>query len=169
MFGPLPLLQRTVSGIVPRPLDEISTILTTAAKGRIDFSSRYRRLRVLADSLNKDDWTKAAVVFAHLRLPETLDELFAKRLETAELLWKANFNPDEPRDDKGRWTTEGNRENSSDASGSIVNVLGIDCVQVLAACRVECTDAYVAGDFKDIFSMRQCIRACMHRNGCFDF
>lgn len=107
MFGPLPLLRWTPLGIAPRPLDEISTILSIAGRELIDFTSRYGKLKVLADALHRDDWTKAAVVFAHLCLPDLLEKGFARRLESAQEMWKSNFNPAEPRDEKGMWTREG--------------------------------------------------------------
>jgi hypothetical protein len=118
MFGPLALLRWTPFGIVPRALDEISTILAIAGEDWIDFTSRYGKLKVLADALHRDDWTKAAVVFAHLRLPAQLDEKFAGRLKVAQEMWKANFNPAELRDVKGKWT----RESSRDSSATITDI-----------------------------------------------
>jgi hypothetical protein len=168
-LGPLRLLRKTQSGFVPRPAEELSAILRLGSGHPFDFASREGVLKVLADALNKDDWTKAAVALAHLRLPNLPDEEFANRLEAADTLWKANFDPLEPRDECGRWTCEGDRTSGAETYGQIINVLGVDCSQVLAACRVECTDAYVAGDFSGSHKMRRRIRACMNRNGCFDF
>lgn len=169
MFGPSPLLRMTVFGIAPRPLDEISSILGAAIGQRVDFSSRYGKLTILADALDRNDWTKACVIFAHLSLPQKLEDDFVRRLEKAELLWKANFNPDEPRDERGRCTTNRDHLNENETSGQIFPALGLDCTQILAVCRVKCTDDYVAGIIRRRGPMRRCIRECMRSYGCFDF
>lgn len=168
MFGPVPLLRRTLWGIEPRPLEEISAILNLDQECG-GLASRYRQLKILAKALHESDWVKAAVVFAQLRLPGLLDNRCIYRLRLVEAMLKANFNPAELRDEKGRWTTDAGFANRTDHSGSTLDVEDRDCTQVLAECRVECTDAYVDGTIRDFFGIRKCLRSCMNRNGCFDF
>jgi hypothetical protein len=139
------------------------------AGDRADLASLYGRLRLLAKALDDSDWSKAAVVFSQLRLPSLLDYNCVHRLQAIETMLKTNYNPAEPRDEKGRWTAGGDDDNGTNRSDSVIDAEDRDCSQVLAECRVECTDAYVDGTIRDFFGLRKCIRSCMNRNGCFDF
>jgi hypothetical protein len=169
LVGPIPLLTRTLFGVRPRPLKEILEIFDVGGQAIINFATRYKKLQALADALNENDFSKAAMLFAHLQLPKHLPNEITQFLLLVEHCTKANFDPSEPRDEKGRWTADGNEPNKATDADRAFEVLDTDCIQVLAACRVECTDAYVDGTVRNFFDMRKCLRTCMNRNGCYDF
>ena len=65
------------------------------------------RLDTIAKALNSGDFAMAMIAAVHTQTPE-LDAAAAMRLAQAEdRLAKYNYNPDEPRDGRGRWTAEG--------------------------------------------------------------
>jgi hypothetical protein len=67
----------------------------------------HSRLGAIATALNGGDFALAAIAAVHTRTPE-LGPAAATRLANAEQeLTKYNYNPDEPRDWHGRWTTGG--------------------------------------------------------------
>jgi len=71
-------------------------------------------LKVVAHALNAGDLGRAMIAAIHLRLPALSGGGAAGVNFAADML--AKYNPDEPRDARGRWTTEGN--------GSAVRSLG---------------------------------------------
>lgn len=169
MIGPIPLLRRTLFGVKPRPLKEVLEIFGIAGQAITNVAERYRILEVLANALSENHFSKAAMLFAYLRLPSHLSDDIVSRLRAAPSYLKANFDPSEPRDENGRWKTDGHDANNASGNARTTEVLDTDCTQVLAACRVECTDAYVEGTVRNFFDMRKCLRACMNRNGCHEF
>ncbi len=108
----VPLLRKTVGGLAPRPLDELAALMKDGYGHAIDTARLRRGLDVIADALNRDDIGRAMVAAIHLRLP-SLDQQGAARIAFAdEALNK--YDPSEPRDAHGRWTTGG----ASSASAS---------------------------------------------------
>jgi hypothetical protein len=103
----VPLLRSTPAGFVPRPAFEIASLLKAAYGADADRSPLHSRLGAIAKALNGGDFALAAIAAVHTRTPE-LGPAAAIRLATSEReLTKYNYNPDEPRDWHGRWTTGG--------------------------------------------------------------
>jgi hypothetical protein len=101
----VPLIRKTLAGFAPRPADEISLLLKAAYGDRP--MALPSRLHVIAKALNKGDFAMAMIAAVHTRTPE-LDADAAARLAQAEKrLGKYEYNPDERRDWRGRWTTDG--------------------------------------------------------------
>ena len=67
-----------------------------------------RGLELVADALNGDDLGRAMVAALRLRLPGLSWDSAARIASIDESLAKYNFNPDEPRDWRGRWTSSDN-------------------------------------------------------------
>jgi len=64
-------------------------------------------LSVIAKALNDGDLALAWIGALQLGLPELADGAAVNRMAAADRLLKYNFNPAEPRDSHGRWTTDG--------------------------------------------------------------
>jgi hypothetical protein len=101
-----PLLQQNRQGkFEPRPVAELQRILDRSYGGESDWDSRIRSVKLVADALNKGEMARAMMTAVLMRLP---DPGGAIRIADVDgVLAKAGFNPDEPRDARGRWTTEG--------------------------------------------------------------
>jgi hypothetical protein len=103
----VPLFRSTQAGFVPRPTSEIATLLKAAYGADGDPNRLHSRLGAIAEALNSGDFALAAIAAVHTRTLE-LSPAAAIRLANAEQkLTKYNYNPDEPRDWHGRWTTGG--------------------------------------------------------------
>jgi hypothetical protein len=103
------LIRKTPAGFIPRPAGEIASLLKAAYGDRP--MALPSRLDTIAKALNSGDFAMAMIAAVHTQTPE-LDAAAAMRLAQAEdRLAKYNYDPDEPRDGRGRWTAEG-----SDAS-----------------------------------------------------
>jgi hypothetical protein len=69
------------------------------------WDGRIRSVKVVADALNNGDMARAMMAAVLMRLP---DPDGAVRISDVDgVLAKAGFNPGEPRDERGRWTTGG--------------------------------------------------------------
>lgn len=102
----VPLLRREANGLAPRPEAEIRRLVEGAYGSQIDPARLMGGLQVIAQALNAGRITRAMIAAAQLDLP-ALDENGADRIAKAEsALEKAGFNPDEPRDEHGRWTDD---------------------------------------------------------------
>jgi len=106
-IGPVPLLRRTLFGFAPRPAAELDLVLSKT------FGVPARRaaqlmpaLDAIADALDRGNLALAMITTLHLGLP-VLDDAQTMRARRAETMLKAGFNPDEPRDTRRRWTSEG--------------------------------------------------------------
>jgi hypothetical protein len=97
----VPLLRSTQAGFVPRPTSEIASLLK-AAYGE-DPTGLQPRLGAIAQALNRGDFAFAAIAAVQTRTPELSREA-AVRLVNAER-WLIKYDPNEPRDRHGRWTT----------------------------------------------------------------
>lgn len=110
-----PLLRITAEGLAPRSCDEVAILMRIAYDAETDVTRLLSGLRVAAKALNDQDVGRAMIACVHLRL-QPLTPHGAALLEMAnDALAKANFNPDEPRDARGRWTSGG----ESTATGSV--------------------------------------------------
>jgi hypothetical protein len=99
----VPLLRRTRTGFSPRSDFEIASLLR-AAYGE-DFPALQSRLSVIAQALNGGDFATAMIAAVHTQTPEISSEAAGRLGHAEEQLRKYNFNPDEPRDWHGRWTS----------------------------------------------------------------
>ena len=59
----------------------------------------------IAKALNAGELALAQIYGVHASSPAELDDRQVARLAKAAVIVKADFNPDEPRDWQGRWTT----------------------------------------------------------------
>jgi hypothetical protein len=103
----VPLLHSTRARFVPRPAAEIATLLKAAYGADGDPGRLHSRLGAIAKALNSGDFALAAIAAVHTRTPELSREAALRLANADEELAKRNFNPDEPRDWHGRWTTGG--------------------------------------------------------------
>jgi hypothetical protein len=99
------LLRRTPSGFSPRPLADLGPLMKGAYAEAADPERLVRGLGVVADALNRGDIGRAMIAALHMRLPD-LDAAGAARIAEADEVL-AKYSPDEPRDERGRWTTGG--------------------------------------------------------------
>jgi hypothetical protein len=97
------LLRICASGFEIRPLEEIRLLLEGAFGRDVDPADLLPGLAVAVEALNKGDQARAAIAALHLRLPELTCQ-GAKGLAKAEQ-FLAKYDSDEPRDQRGRWTT----------------------------------------------------------------
>ncbi len=101
----VPLLDRTPTGFAPRPVGEIGALMKSAYGQDIDPKGLSAGLKVIAKALNQGDVGRAMIAALQLKLPE-LSWCGAVQLTKAHFtLAKGSYNPDEPRDERGRWTT----------------------------------------------------------------
>src|SRR5258708_2547039 len=98
----VPLLRKTAEGFALRRHDEVRALLL-AAYGEVPDTGRLTKaLSAAAAALNGGDFALAMIAALHLRLPE-LDAAAASRIAAVED-FLAKYDPDEPRDWRGRWT-----------------------------------------------------------------
>ena len=72
-----------------------------------------RSLEIIAKALDDGNVALAKIATLQLGLPELPDGAAVNRMAAADRLLKAGYNPNEPRDELGRWTT--GRDGSSDS------------------------------------------------------
>ena len=100
-----PLLHRTEAGFAPRPVAEIASLMKAAYGADDDAARLQSSLQAIARALNGREFARAAIAAVLTRTPE-LNPGAARRLAAAnDNLTK--YNPNEPRDWHGRWTTDG--------------------------------------------------------------
>ena len=107
-----PLLRRTITGLVPRPANELGVLMKGAYGGERDVAALTAGLSVVAEALNQGDEARAMIAALRLRLAE-LDWRGAVRIAAAQNAL-AKYSPDQPRDWHGRWT---NGDDDGAASG----------------------------------------------------
>ena len=101
------LLQRDSKGnFEPRPVDELRKVLHRAYGDDANWESHARSVKLVAAALNKGDLARATMTAVLMRLPEPGSPISIAGMDGA--LEKAGFDPNEPRDERGRWTTGGN-------------------------------------------------------------
>jgi len=72
---------------------------------QIESASRIRSVKLVASALNKGDVARAMMTAVLMRLPDPDGPIRISDVDGT--LAKAGFNPDEARDERGRWTTGG--------------------------------------------------------------
>lgn len=126
------------------------------------------RLGAIAQALNGGDFAAAMIAAVHTQTPE-LSSQAATRLTNADReLTKYNYNPDEPRDWRGRWTSDGSVSPTSVEvpRPTPVAALGDDMMRniVKNACIAECSESNLAThDYG--WKFFNCVRDCMIRHG----
>jgi hypothetical protein len=104
-LGGAALLRRTDAGFEPRPSDEVEALIAKAYGGAEDGARLSSGLRCVADCLNKGEVARAMIAAVFLRLPD-LDPDGAESIAKVDALLR-HYDPNEPRDRRGRWTTGG--------------------------------------------------------------
>jgi hypothetical protein len=109
-IGPVRLLKRTESGWTPRSAQELDFIFDRTLERETEFTGKMRGLNAVARALNKGDMAHAMLVTLFTDLPALNGEAALHCAVVADTLAKAGFNPDQDRDEQGRWTSEGSAE-----------------------------------------------------------
>jgi hypothetical protein len=115
----VPLLRRTRAGFVPRPAPEIASLIKAAYGADADQTRLQSRLGAIAQALNDRDFATAMIAAVHTRTPELSPEAALRLTKADGELTKYNFNPNEPRDQHGRWTRDGSSDSKSLAASGI--------------------------------------------------
>jgi hypothetical protein len=100
------LLAKTAEGFEPRPASEIAALLKAAYGVNGDPVKLQSRLEAIAQALNNRDFGLAAIAAVQIQMLELSSESAARIARADEELGKYNYNPDEPRDRRGRWTSD---------------------------------------------------------------
>jgi hypothetical protein len=101
-----PLLRKNRDGkFEARPAAELRRTFSRVLADEAKRQSRVRSVALVANALNKGDMARAMMTAVLMRLPDPDD--LPGTSNTDRRLRKANFNPDEPRDERGQWTTGG--------------------------------------------------------------
>jgi hypothetical protein len=131
VLGPVVLVEAVAVGsraqFRPRPAEEVARTFALAYGNLApDITRCLASLDVAAKALETGDLAKASVATVLLKLPDLSVDGFAKLAADPSL---KKYSPDQPRDDHGRWTSDGGesgdagvqvadaREGISDASG----------------------------------------------------
>jgi len=99
---------------------ELDVLLSAAYDYPVDATQIRNALGNVARALEERNLFKATLIATHLGWPQIPDAVSVARLIGADRLLKANFNPDEPRDERGRWTSDGrldSRESPTSTAG----------------------------------------------------
>lgn len=86
-----------------RPVGELHEVLGRTYGDEASWESRIRSVMLVAAALNKGDMARAMMTAVLMRLPDPGGPI--RIVEVDSVLAKAGFNPDEPRDEHGRWTS----------------------------------------------------------------
>ncbi|HEV2548168.1 MAG TPA: hypothetical protein VGU20_12590 [Stellaceae bacterium] len=99
----------------PRPAEEIARALALAYGpfAADDLARWLSGLHVAARALEAGDLAKAGIATVLLKLPPLTAEAFAKLAAEPPL---KKYSPDQPRDERGRWTSEGGNANGGTAT-----------------------------------------------------
>ena len=89
----------------PRPAATIRKVLSNAYRAEGNWDSRIRSVDVVAKALNNGDVARAMMAAVLMRLPEPDSGI--RIADVDGVLAKAGFDPAEPRDERGWWTTGG--------------------------------------------------------------
>jgi len=105
-FAGEPLLERDERDqFRPRQPTSIQKVFNGAYGADAQWPSRIRSIDVVAKALNKGDVARAMMAAVLMRLPKPNDAIRIRDPE--DVLGKAGFNQDEPRDERGRWASNG--------------------------------------------------------------
>ncbi len=100
----VPLLQKTETGFVPRSAPEIASLIKAAYGANDEPTRLHSSLGVIAEALNRGDLVRASIAAVLTRTPELSWEA-AARLANVDLML-SKYDPSEPRDWHGRWTSD---------------------------------------------------------------
>ena len=112
----VPLLRKVDTAFAPRPIAEIESLIRAACGENVGVAALLRSLDSIAHALNRGELAYAMTAAVLTRLPE-LDWDSAARLAKADE-WLVKYDPDEPRDWRGHWTTGGGVGNPQEATTS---------------------------------------------------
>jgi hypothetical protein len=84
---------------------ELEKTLSGVYGGGTKWESHIRSVKLVANALNKGDMARAAMTAVLMRLPDPGTPVRIADMNGA--LAKAGYDPDEPRDERGRWTNGG--------------------------------------------------------------
>jgi hypothetical protein len=101
----VPLVRKTPAGFVPRTAADIASLLKSAYGDQP--MALQSRLSAITQALNRGDFATAMIAAVHTRTPELTAEAAARLVQADQELAKYNYNPEEPRDERGRWTRDG--------------------------------------------------------------
>ena len=103
-LGPdFPLIRKTSRGYETATLEELSCLREVVSLGSGDMPRLVGHLESIARALGAEDLAKARILALYLPI-NRLTQSHLDRLENAWAVLKGSFNPDEPRDERGRWT-----------------------------------------------------------------
>ena len=109
-WGRNALLQQDEEGSFrARPAADLRIVFNSLYGDEADWDSSIRSVGLVAKALNKGDMARATMTAVLMRLPDPDGPIGFAGLSGG--LAKAGFNPDEPRDERGRWTYGGNNGN----------------------------------------------------------
>lgn len=128
--GSLPLLRRGGNRWEPRECGQLSKRLSSHFGLPVDLSSKAGGLKAIANALNEGDLARAQIATLLLAIPDPpLSKSIRSNVEAIQfirdlhwsgligwdeeienVLTKAGYNPDEPRDERGRWTQGGSAD-----------------------------------------------------------
>jgi hypothetical protein len=104
------LLRRDDEGhFEARPAADLRALFGKIYGEETDWASRIRSAKLVANALNKSDIARATMIAVLMRLPDPDGP--SRGADVDGGLAKAGFNPDEPRDERGRWTDGGDAPN----------------------------------------------------------
>lgn len=101
------LLRKHGTGFESRNPVEIALLVEAACGRDVDPTAVSRSLDVIAKALNQGDLGRAQIAAALVRVEDLDPEAAVRVAQADEILAKQNFNPEEPRDWRGRWTSNG--------------------------------------------------------------
>jgi len=93
-----------------RARSEVARLLDAGYGFHLGLDALMSRLDAIAKALDDGNATLARIGALQLGLPELADGAAVNRMAAADRLLKYNYNPDEPRDSHGRWTTDGSAD-----------------------------------------------------------
>jgi CDI toxin restriction endonuclease-like domain len=99
----VPLLRKTQTGFVPRSAPEIASLIEAAYGAEDEPAWLHSSLGMIAEALNRGDLVRASIAAVLTRSPELSWEA-AARLANVDLVL-SKYDPNEPRDWHGRWTS----------------------------------------------------------------
>lgn len=105
-LGACALIAKRAGRFMPRGPGALDYLLTLAYGGG-DAAALHEALWPIARKLDDGDLTGAMIRALLLGLPDLPDEAAHLRLECADDLFKLGFDPDQPRDENGRWSDIG--------------------------------------------------------------
>ncbi len=142
--------------------------LLSAAYGRpVDGALIWAGLRRVAEALQEGNLLKATLAATYLGLPQLPDEMAVTRLIETDRLLRANFNPGEPRDERGRWALDGGTVDASRSSKPAPTSTAPEMIAETkderhSRCVEECLHLLPSptGDLQSS-EYRKCYRECM--------